>query len=303
MVISKIITMKGELVVKKDTVARLSFSLPFLIPLMLFWLIPLGMAFGISFTDWDYISPKMQFVGAYNYTNLFNDEDFYRALSNTFVFAFGTILVTIILGFSLALLFQKAFRGSKLFQIIIFSPWITPAVAVSMVWSWIYEPERGLANHILGLLNMTQLQWLQSRDTAMPAIIIFTIWKSIGWTLIFYLGALSQVSESLYEAANIDGASYWSKLIHITVPMISPTTYFLLMINVIQSIQVYDQIQIMTQGGPGGSTTTLLYMYYEKAFQNFQMGGANAVAMIILLLIVGLSVISNRMSKRWVHYN
>lgn len=287
---------------KKNTLARIGFTLPFLIPLVIFWIVPLFMSFFISFTDWDYISPKFNMVGLSNYTDLLKDSDFMKALKNTFYFAIGTILPTLVLGFILALFFQKEFAGNKIFRTIIFSPWITPAVAVSMVWSWIYNPDSGLANYILNHLGFASSQWLQSRETAMPAVIIFTIWKSVGWTFLFYIGALSQVSKSIYEAADIDGTSYISKLFHITLPLISPTTFFLFVVNMIQSIQVYDQINIMTQGGPGGSTTTLLYLYYDKSFQNFQMGPANAVAMVILILIIFLSVCSNRISSRYVHY-
>lgn len=287
---------------KKNTAARIGFSLPFLIPLVLFWILPLIIAFAISFTDWDYISPSMNFVGLDNYQNTFGDLDFTKALMNTFAFAFGTIVPTIAFGFILSLFFEKEFLGSKFLRSIIFSPWITPAVAVSMVWSWIYEPERGFANHFLNLMGIDSLQWLQSSDTAMLSVIIFTIWKSVGWTFLFYIGALSQVPKSIYEAAEIDGAGYFKKLHYITLPFISPTTFFLFVVNLIQAIQVYDQIQIMTQGGPGGSTTTLLYLYYKKSFENFQMGPANAVAMIILILIIVLSLVSNKISSKWVHY-
>lgn len=287
---------------KKATATRMIFTLPFFIPLFLFWILPLFMAFGISFTDWDYISPTFQFVAWENYTDLFLDTDFYKALLNTAVFAVGTIVPTIIIGFLIALLFEKNFVGSSFFRTIIFSPWITPAVAVSMVWSWIYEPERGLANYMLELLGQTPLPWLQSRDTAMLGIIIFTIWKSLGWTFLFYIGALAQVPKSLYEAAQIDGAGYLKRIWHITLVYISPTTFFLFLTNMIQAIQVYDQIQILTQGGPGGSTTTILYLFYEKSFQDFQMGAANAVAIVILIIILLLSLISNWAGKHFVHY-
>ncbi|SHO47547.1 carbohydrate ABC transporter permease [Anaerocolumna xylanovorans] len=287
---------------KKDTLARIGFTLPFLIPLLLFWIVPLFLAFGISFTDWDYISANIGFVGLDNYKDIFTDSDFLKALFNTFYFAVGTIPPTLLISFGLALLFENQFRGSKLFRSVIFSPWITPTVAVSMVWSWIYEPERGFANHLLGFFGIAPLSWLQDSTTAMLSVIIFTIWKSLGWTFLFYIGALAAVPKSTYEAAEIDGASRSRKLLHITIPLISPTTFFLFVVNLIQSIQVYDQIQIMTQGGPGGSTTTLLYMYYDKSFQNFKMGPANSIAMIILAIIVVLSLISNRISSRFVHY-
>jgi multiple sugar transport system permease protein len=215
----------------------------------------------------------------------------------------STITGTIILGLAFALIFQKKFSGSRVYQLIIFSPWITPTVAVSLVWSWIYDPDKGFANYLLGIFGIAPSKWLHSGQSAMLAIIIFTIWKSIGWTMLFYLGALERVPQSTYEAARIDGAGYWSQFFHITLPLISPTTFFLFIVNLISTIQVYDQIQIMTQGGPGGSTTTLLYLYYEKAFQNFQMGPANAVAMVILLIILILSLISTFVSRRFVHYD
>ncbi len=281
---------------------QLLYLMPFMIPLLLFWIYPLFSSFYISLTDWDYISPTYNFVGLYNYVDIFTDPDFIKVLMNTFVFAVGTIGLTIVFGLLLALVFQKNFIGSRFYQLIIFSPWITPTVAVSLVWSWIYEPDRGLLNHILGYVGIEPLQWLHSSKTAMLGIVIFTVWKSIGYTMLFYLGALEKVPKSAYEAADIDGGNWWQKFTHITLPLISPTTYFLFIINVISAIQVYDQIQIMTQGGPSGSTTTLLYMYYEKAFQNFQMGSANAVAMIILVIIVALSVLSTWVSQRYVHY-
>jgi len=287
---------------KKSKLTRILYVIPFMIPLILFWIIPLITAFGISFTDWDYISPNMTFVGVENYTDLLTDSDFKKALLNTLIFGLGTIIPTIVFGLLLALFFQKKFKGSKLYQLIIFSPWVTPTVAVSLVWSWIYEPDRGIANHILNFIGLNGIQWLHSSETAMLGIIIFTIWKSVGYTMIFYISALERVPRSLYEASEIDGANKFKQFTNITIPLISPTTFFLFIINLIQSIQVYDQIQIMTQGGPGSSTTTLLYLYYNKAFQNFQMGSANAVAMVILLIIVVLSLLSMKIGDRFTHY-
>lgn len=278
------------------------FVLPFGIPLLLFWIVPLVSALCISFTDWDYISSDFNIVGLDNYIGLFRDPDFSKAIWNTFVFSAGTIAGTLVFGLLFALLFQRKFTGSRFYQMVIFSPWITPTVAVSMVWSWLYDPEKGFANYLLNLLGLPASKWLQSSETAMLAIVIFTVWKSIGWTMLFYLGALERVPKSAYEAARIDGAGYGSRFFHITLPLISPTTYFLFIVNLISAIQVYDQIQIMTQGGPGGSTKTLLYFYYEKAFQNFQMGAASAVAMVILLLILGLSIVSTAISRKYVHY-
>ena len=287
---------------RSDKLTRVFFTLPFLIPLALFWIFPLLAALGISLTDWDYISLTANFVGFENYADIVTGSDFATALWNTLVFSVGTIVPIIVFGLLFALIFQQAFTGGRIYQLIIFSPWITPAVAVSLVWSWIYDPDQGLANHMLALFHIAPLQWLHSSDTAMLGIVIFTVWKSVGWTMLFYVGALERVPQSNYEAAELDGANYVQRFWHITLPIISPTTFFLFIVNLITAIQVYDQIQIMTQGGPGRSTTTLLYLYYDKAFQNFQMGSANAVAIVILVIIIALSLLSSLISRKWVHH-
>lgn len=281
---------------------RLVFTLPFLIPLTAFWIVPLLGSIGISLTDWDYISESINFVGLDNYVDILTHPDFLRSVANTFAFGFGTIVPSIAMGLAFALLLQRNGPLEKAYQTLFFLPYITPTVAVALIWSWIYDPERGFANHILALFGMAPLKWLQSSDTAMLAVIIFTIWKSTGWALIFYLGALRRIPRSIYEAAAIDGAGGVRKFFHITLPALSPTTYFLLIVNLISSIQVYDQIQIMTQGGPGGATTTLMYLYYQKAFQKFQMGPASVVALVTLLLALVLSALSSKLGEKHVHY-
>ncbi|NMM65202.1 sugar ABC transporter permease [Clostridium sp. P21] len=256
----------------------------------------------ISFTNWDYMSPKCDFVGLENYINLFNNRDFYKALFNTVYFSIGTVIPTIIGGLALALILNKKLKGMEIYRTILFSPWITPTVAVSIVWAWIFEPRAGLANYVLALLHLPKTQWLQSSSWAMPAVIIVTVWKSIGWTMIFYMAALQKVPSELYEAASIDGASSWQKFKNVTLPMISPTTFFIVIINTINALQAYDQIQVMTQGGPAGSTRTLLYMYYQSAFEHFNMGEATAAATILLIIIAVLSLLQFTMSRKWVHY-
>ena len=230
------------------------------------------------------------------------NPDFYAALKNTVAFSLGVIVPTIVLGLSVALLFQKNFRGSGLYKFIIFSPWITPMVAVSIVWSWIFDPTNGIANMILKALGQPGLEWLKSSKTAMLGVIIVTIWKGLGWTMIFYIGALEKIPETLYEAADVDGAHYFQRLFKITLPLISPTTLFLVVTNLVNCIQVFDQIDVLTQGGPAGSTRTLLYMYYQSAFQNFEVGMASAISIVVLMITVILAIINSYFSKRWIHY-
>nr|WP_042264721.1 sugar ABC transporter permease [Clostridium butyricum] len=280
----------------------LMFILPALIPLGVFWLFPMGQAIFMSFTDWDYMSSAYNIVGFENYRNIFSDSMFYDALKNTLLFTLGTLVPTIALGLLAAVILRKKITGSAIYKAIIFSPWVTPTVVISIVWSWIFEPQYGLANYILQLLNMPKSQWLQSSDTAMTAVILVTVWKGFGWAMIFYLTALERVPKELYEAAAVDGAGSWQKFKKITLPLISPTTFFLTIITTINSIQAYDQIQVLTQGGPSGSTRTILYLYYQTAFENFNIGEATSIAVIILLIIGALAGIQFIASKKWVHY-
>lgn len=280
----------------------MTFVVPALIPLTVFWIYPILRSMLLSLTDWDYMSPSYSFVGLSNYVALFKDTRFYSALWNTFVFGIGTVIPTIIGGMILALLLQKAFRGDGIFKFILFSPWITPTVAISIVWTWIYEPDVGIANHVLKFFHLPALQWINSSSTAMLAVIIVTVWKSLGYAMIFYITALEKVSKELYEANALDGANSWQRFRDVTLPCISPTTFFLVIITMVNSLQAYDQIQILTQGGPSGSTRTLLYMYYQLGFEEFNMGQATAVAMILILITVMLSLIQFVVSKKWVHY-
>lgn len=278
------------------------FVMPALIPLIVFWIYPILRSVYISLTDWDYMSPTYNFVFLDNFIALFKDARFYDALWNTLVFTVGTLIPTIVLGLLLALLMQKAFRGSGIIKFILFSPWITPTVAISIVWTWIYDPDTGIANTVLEFLHLPALQWIKSSDTAMLAVIIVTVWKSLGYAMIFYLSALEKVPKELYEASGLDGAKGWQRFRDVTLPCISPTTFFLVIITMVSSLQAYDQIQILTQGGPSGSTRTLLYMYYQLGFEEFDMGQATAVAIVMIILTVLLSAIQFTASKKWVHY-
>lgn len=280
----------------------LLFVLPALIPLIVFWIYPILRSVFISFTDWDYMTPDYNFVGFRNFISMFRDTRFYNALWNTVVFTIGTLVPTIALGLLLAILMQKEFKGSGIIKFILFSPWITPTVAVSIVWTWIYDPDIGIANALLHFFRLPGLQWIKSSDTAMLSVIIVTVWKSLGYAMIFYLSALEKVPRSLYEAASLDRANAFQKFLYITLPGISPTTFFLMIITMINSLQAYDQIQILTQGGPAGSTRTLLYMYYQLGFEEFDMGQATSVAVFLIIITVGLSIAQFTASRKWVSY-
>ena len=278
------------------------FVLPAFIPLMVFWIYPILKSLYISFTDWDYMSPTYNFVFLDNFIKLFKDSRFYEALGTTVWFSIGTLFPTIAGGLLLALLLRKTFMGSGFFKFILFSPWITPTVAVSIVWTWIFNPDSGLANAVLKFFHLPALQWINSSDTALLSVIVVTVWKSLGYAMIFYLSALEKVPTELYEANGLDGANAWQRFKDVTLPCISPTTFFLLIVTMVNSLQAYDQIQILTQGGPSGSTRTLLYMYYQLGFEEYDMGQATAVAIVLIAITVLLSVVQFIISKKWVHY-
>lgn len=285
----------------RETEALL-FTMPAVIPLLVFWLGPLGYIFYLSFTDWDFMSPDKLFVGLDNYRYLLTNPEFYQALKVTALFGLGSVIPIMVGGLLLALLMNSKLRTSGIYRAFIFSPWVTPTVAVSIVWSWIFQPDVGYANHVLSWFGIAGIGWLQDSHWALIAILIVTLWKSVGWAMIFYLVALRNLPSDLLEAASIDGAGAWRSFQHITLPLISPTTFFLAVILTIQSLQAYDQINVMTQGGPAGSTRTLLYLYYQSAFEAFNVGEASSVAVVIILICVLLSGCSFLIGRKMVHY-
>jgi len=288
---------------KTKSLSLLLFILLPITPLVVFWFIPLFISLWLSTTDWDYISPTINNVGLSNYTTIIQSADFRNALWNTVVFSFWTVIPTIVIGFITALLIQRSKGGKALYKTLIFSPWVTPTVAISIVWSWIFEPKVGLLNQVLGWFHLPQPQWLQSSTYAMWAIIIVTVWKGVGWCMIFYCDALEKIPKEIYEVCALEGVSRWGLIRKVYLPYVSPISLFLVVTTIISSIQAYDQIQVMTQGGPSGSTRTLLYYYYQLAFEQFNMGQASALATLLILITGVISLIQFAMSKYWVHYN
>lgn len=299
---------KTQTMVKKTRLKRgetwtaLLFSAPAMIPMLVFWIYPIFRSMAISLTDWDYISPTYNYVGLENYATIFSSSAFTKSMGTTVLFAIYTVLPSMAIGLMLALVFQKTFKGRSVYRALLFSPWVTPTVAVSIVWVWLFNVDSGLLNHVLASLKLPTSRWLSSRDTALLSVSLVTVWKSFGYAMIFYASALEKVPEQLYEAASIDGAGFWSRFVHITFPGISPTTFFLMVMMMITSLQAYDQIQILTQGGPAGSTRTLLYLYYQYAFRDYKMGEATAIAAVLMALTVGLSGLQFLGSKKWVNY-
>lgn len=268
-------------------IAAFLFLLPALVGLLAFQLLPMVSSVVISFTDWDLLTKwtQMHFIGWDNYGEVFKDEKSYTSIKNVFLFLIGYMPLITILGTFLAVLLHRSIPGIKFYRAAVFIPVITSWVAVSIVWRWLLNGQSGLINYLLSQVGIDGPIWLQDDHWALIAIIAVTIWKDIGFVSIILLAGLQDISEDYYEAAELDGASAWSKLWRITVPMLSPTLFFIVTISLINSFQLFDQVLIMTNGGPAGATSTIVEQVYKNAFQFNKMGFAAAQSWVLFLII------------------
>jgi len=273
------------------------FILPNFIGFALFTIVPVITAFVLSLSNYDIIS-QFEFVGIKNYLKLFADRRFLQAIKNTVYFSVLTVPAGIVLAFLVAVLLNKKIRGVKIIRTFVFIPVITSMVAVSLVWSMLYEDNSGLLNVILNAIGLKSVGWLTDPKVAMISIAIMSIWKNLGYNMTIYLAGLQGVPEELYEVATIDGANGFQKMLRITVPLLHPTTYFITLTSLIGSFQVFDQVSIMTQGGPVNSTTTIAMYLYNFGFKFFNMGYACAAAYVLFILVFIVSIMQNHFSKK-----
>ena len=272
------------------------FILPALAGTLIFIIIPVICSFALSFSKWDLLSP-IEFVGLENYRLLFKEPLFYKILINTFVFAISTSVFGVIIPLILACILNSKIRGSEFFKTAYFLPFITPMIVVGVIWEWIFDPNIGFINYILNI----HINWLYDSNFAMPALIIVSVWKLIGYNMIIFLGALSAISQNMFEAAKIDGANPIQTFIYVTVPLLSPSIFFVVIITAISSFQVFDLIYLMTQGGPLDSTNVLVYSIYKNAFEYFNVGKASAIAYVLFFIILVLTLIQWSIRKKLVY--
>lgn len=272
------------------------FILPALLGTMIFIVIPVFFSFYLSFCKWDLLSP-ISLVGLENYKMLLMSPSFALILKNTFVFAISTAVIALIVPLTLAALINSKIRGSEFFKTAYFLPFITPMIVAAIVWEWIFDPGNGLLNYIL----KTHINWLYDTHSAMFALIIVSSWKLIGYNMVIFLSGFSTINQNLFEAAKIDGANPFQTFFRVTLPMLSPTIFFVLIITTISSFQVFDLIYLMTQGGPLDSTNVLVYWIYKNAFEFFNIGEASAGAYILFLIILFLTALQWKTRKTWVH--
>jgi multiple sugar transport system permease protein len=290
---------------RREAVWGYLFLLPNIVGFLAFTAFAVLIAFVLALSDWDMLSPiwAVKITGPANYIKLItNDPVFRQVLGNTAFFVVGVVPLEVIGSLTLALLLNTGVRGMALYRALYFVPVVTSLIAVSIVWQWLYQTDYGMVNYLLGGIGLPRLNWLGTTEFAMPAVIFMSAWKAIGYYAVIFLAGLQGVPEHLHEAAQIDGANTWQRFWKITLPLLSPTLFFVLVISIIRAFQVFDQAFIMTRGGPAGATTTIVYFIYQNGFVWFRMGYAAAASWILFAVIFLITLFQTQWQKRWVHY-
>ncbi len=282
-----------------------AFLLPSFIGFFLFILIPMFATLALAFTDYSG-GFAFEWIGLKNFLIAFTSPEFINALVNTVKFTVVTVIAQILLGFVFAIFLNRKLFGRNFFRAVIFLPTILSMVAISLIFMVVLHPDKGPVNNLLLALGFAKIPWLTSPGTALLTIMLVTIWQSFGYYMILFLSGLQSINPELYEAAEIDGANQWKQLLNVTIPMLSPTTFFCLIMAVINSFKVFDSVFVMTGGqlggGPAGSTTVLVFDIFQNAFAHYRMGYASAEAVVLLLIVLAVTVVQYRGQKKWVTY-
>ena len=280
----------------KQNFAGVLFILPSLLGTIVFIIIPIVCSFGLSFAKWDLLNP-IQFVGLENYKVVLTEPVFVKIIINTFVYAISTSVFGVIIPLILACIINNKIKGADFFKTAYFLPFVTPMIVIGIIWEWIFDPNIGCLNHLLHL----HINWLYDTNFAMPALIIVSVWKLIGYNMILFLTGLSTINQELLEASKIDGANAYNTFKHVTIPLLSPTIFFVPIITAITSFQVFDLIYVMTQGGPLDSTNVLVYAIYKNAFEYFNVGKASALAYVLFAIIFVLTLVQWKLKNKLVY--
>ncbi|MFW5777203.1 MAG: carbohydrate ABC transporter permease [Spirochaetota bacterium] len=300
-------TVPGHLRTRTNPVIVLSFLLPSLVGFALFILLPAVATLGFSFTNFSGGFKNLEFVGLRNYARALTSESFYQALWVTFKFVVLSVGFQLVLAFVFALLLHLPMRGRNLLRGTIFLPSVLSPVAISLVFALMMHPQNGALNQLLELVGLQPLKWLASKDSALNSIILVTVWQQTGYYMVIFLAGLLSISPTLYEVAELDGATWWHKLTRVTIPMLTPTAFFALTMAIIKAFQVFDQVFVMTGGqdggGPSGSTTVLVFDIYIQGFVYFNMGYAATEAVLLLAIVLFITVVQYRQQAKWVSYD
>jgi len=288
--------------VESEAVTAYVLLIPTLIGLVFFTIGPVIAAFAISFTRWDLTSPP-DWVGLGNYNAMVALDPLSRvSFVNTLYYVVGTVPSGVVIALFIAIAMNQKVRGIVFYRTVYFLPVISSTVAISLIWEWLYEPQYGIFNYLLSFVGVAPIRWLSDPSTAMPAIMILSVWRGLGFNMIIFLAGLQAVPQELYEAAKIDGAGAVDRFRAVTVPMLSPTIFFVTVLSIISSFQVFDQTYVMTQGGPVNATTTIVFYIFRQAFQWFHMGYAAALGYVLFAVILAFTLLQFRLQRTWVHY-
>lgn len=278
------------------------YILPAFVFLFIFTHYPILKTFYLSLYKWNLATPKQEFVGPANYVQAWSTPLFWQVLRNNVFFALWTIPFSLGVAMALALLINQRIRGLAFYRAALFYPTIIPMAAAAMIWLWILTPSYGLLNYYGKPLGLPDIHWLGDSRFALWALALVGVWKRVGYYMVIFLAGLQIIPEYLYEAAILEGASAWQRFRRVTFPLLSPTTFFVAVMAVIDSFQAIDQVYLMTQGGPGNETNLFIFYIYQNAFRFFDMGYASAVSGILFLLLLGLTALAFSLLQRRVHY-
>lgn len=279
----------------------LFFLLPSAVPLMMFTFIPMVASFWVSLHKWNLISP-MQWVGFNNYGRLLRDPQTLKVFLHTLAYIVGYLPLVYIGGLTLAMVLNKAIAGRPFFRAAIFLPVVTSWVVVALVWQWLLNPSNGLVNQVLAFLHLPTPGWWTDPDWAIPSVILASAWKDLGFVMVILLAGLQAIPADLYEAATVDGASGWQRFCRITLPLLSPSTFFVVVISLINGFQVFDQVFVMTGGGPQGSSQVVVGQIYNLTFRYGRAGDASALSWMLFVVILVITALQLRGQRRWVNH-
>ena len=278
-----------------------AFIAPSLVPLLLFLVGPMVASGGISLLSWDLLTPA-RWVGVANYRTLIHDEDFHRALLHTLAFIAGYLPLVLVGGLGLALALNQRLRGLGWFRTVYFLPVVTSWVVVALIWKWLLNPGTGLVNQALGVIGIDGPGWWVDPNWAMPSVILASAWKDVGFVMVILLAGLQAIPEEYYEAASLDGQGRWGRFRHVTLPLLTPAIFFVVVISLINNFQVFDQVWVMTGGGPADATTVVMEQVVKNAFSFGRMGYAAAMSWLLFGVILVITLVQFRLQRRWVNY-
>lgn len=294
-----------------DTIRAFPFLLPSLTGMLVFYLIPIMISIFLSLTDWDGLAKltvngffKEHFIGMDNYKSILTGGEFYSVLGNTCYYIILYIPLMLLASLGIAALLNKGYKGTGFYRVLYYIPVLTSWVAGALIWKWVLSPQYGIMNNLLSIIGITGPDWLQDEHWAMPAIVLASVWKDMGFFGLILLSGLQGIDKGYYEAARVDGAGKWTQFVKITLPLLTPSIFFVLVIALINSFQLFPQVMIMTKdAGPNGATMVMVERIYKYGFRYFKMGYAAAFSWILFFIIFILTSIQMKLQKGWVHYD